>query len=370
MTCGEGHNQIAKAIKAELDKRQIDSKIVQLYGYSEKEVARQNKLFLNACKFIPHLYQSIWYALRNRNPKRKGSGYMSGVIKSCKEYVFEQIQQYNPDTIICTHNNCGAVVCALKREGKIRSDVTTYGIVFDYCLCPYWETNTGLDYVVLPHENLTESMIYRGFNKNQLLPLGLSVDPKFTTNIEKNEARKILGIDENAFAVALYSGGNCASPNFPLVKKLVKKNPNITVVSICGKNKKQKKLIDDFILKNGIKNVINIGFCTNLEVVYSACDLVFSRGGGMGLTEQINKGIPFVLREKLLINENINKKMFCDLNMARGMKRISDAPKIVEYLKNNPDELAVMRENINKFCKRNSTQNFIDFVVKEKEQKN
>ena len=45
MTCGEGHNQIAKAIKRELDDRNEESKIIQLYGYSEKEISRQNKAF-------------------------------------------------------------------------------------------------------------------------------------------------------------------------------------------------------------------------------------------------------------------------------------------------------------------------------------
>lgn len=367
MTCGEGHNQIAKALKNALDEKNVETKIVQLFGFSENEVQKQNKLFLNACKYIPHMYELIWNIQRKRNPKRKEKGYMSTVIRACKDYIQKQIQEFEPNVIICTHNNAGAVVGALKREGKL-DNVTTYGVVFDYCLCPYWESNTDLDYVVLPHENLIDEMIEKGFEKSQLLPFGLVVDKKFTRDMSKEEARKILGIDPNVFAVALYSGGNCASANFPLVKTLAKHNKDVTIVSICGKNETQKKLIDNFVQKNDLKSVLNIGFCTNLDVVYSACDLVFSRGGGMGLTEQINKGIPFVLREKLLINEDINKKMFCSLGMARGLKKISDAPKIVEELKNNPKKLEEMRKNTQNFCKHNSTETFVDFIIdKERE---
>lgn len=367
MTCGEGHNQIAKALKTELDERGVENKIVQLFGFDEKEVERQNKIFLNACKFIPHLYELVWEGQRRRNPNKKEKGYMSTVIRACKDYIQKQIQDFEPNVIICTHNNAGAVVGALKREGKL-GDVATYGVVFDYCLCPYWESNTDLDYVVLPHENLIGQMTDKGFDKSQLLPFGLVVDKKFTHDMSKEEARKIMGVDPKAFAVVLYSGGNCASANFPLVK-LLAKDKEVNVISICGKNKKQKKLIDDYVEKNEQKNVINIGFCTNLEVVYSACDLAFSRGGGMGLTEQINKNIPFVLREKLLINEDINKKMFCNLGMAKGMKKVSDAPKIVKELKDNPKQLDEMRENIQKFCKKNSTEKFVDFIIKEREQK-
>lgn len=59
MTCGEGHNHVAKALKTELDERGVENKIFQLFGFDEKEVERQNKIFLNACKFIPHLYELV-----------------------------------------------------------------------------------------------------------------------------------------------------------------------------------------------------------------------------------------------------------------------------------------------------------------------
>ena len=56
MTCGEGHNQIAKALKNALDDKKEEAKIIQLYGFSQKAVTNQNQIFLNACKYIPHLY--------------------------------------------------------------------------------------------------------------------------------------------------------------------------------------------------------------------------------------------------------------------------------------------------------------------------
>lgn len=368
MTCGEGHNHIAKALKTEFDERGIENKIIQLFGFSEKEVEKQNKLFLNACKYIPHLYNFIWETQRKRNPHKKEKGYMSTVIRACKSHIKQQIEQYKPDVIICTHNNSGAVVGALKKEGFL-DDVTTYSIVTDYCLCPYWETNTDLDYVELPFEDLIKNMEEKLFTKQQLLPFGLVIDKKYTKNILKKDARQTLGIGENEFVISLYSGGNCASPNFPVVKKLVKSNLDIKIISVCGRNQKQKNKIDKFIEKHNVKNVINMGFCTNLDMVFSASDIVLSRGGGQGLTEQINSGVPFVFREKLIINERINRDIFCALGMAKSMKKVADAPKIVEQLKNNPNELAFMRENIKKFCKPNSTQKFVDFIVKEREQK-
>lgn len=363
MTCGEGHNYIAKAIKKELDEKKEDSKIIQLYGFSEKEVQRQNNLFLSACKYVPHIYEQIWLRLRKRNPKKQSS-VINGIIKDCKNYILKEIEDYQPDKIICTHNNAGAVINYLKNTNQLSKDIKTYAVAFDYCLCPYWESCVNLDYVITPHEFTHPSYIERGFNENQLLPYGLPVDEKYTKKLDKKEARKTLGLKEDMFTIALYSGGNCLSKASTLIKTLIKSKLPIQIISICGKNKKEFEKINKYIQKNNLTNILNIGFCTNLDVVYSASDVVFSRGGGMGLTEQINKNVPFILREGLIINERINKKMFNDMGVGKAMHKLKDAPKILKELIENKQLLQEMSKKAKELCKPNSTKEFVNFLLK------
>lgn len=363
MTCGEGHNYIAKAIKNGLDQKGTESKIIQLYGYSDKEIKRQNDLFLSACKFIPHIYEKIWLNQRKRNPQKE-SLVINKVIKDCKDYVLKEIHEYNPDVIITTHNNAGAVVSYLKQNKLISDKIVTYGTAFDYCLCPYWETNTNLDYIVTPHERTHKDFIERGFKEKQLLDFGLPVDKKYTITLDKKEIRKELGLDENLFTIILYSGGNCISKASTIIKELIKHNLPIQIVAICGKNKKEHEKVNKIIKKNNLTNILNLGFCDFIDKLYSAGDLVFTRGGGMGLTEQINKNIPFVLREKLIINERINKKLFTDWGLSMRLDKLSDAPKVLKYLLNNKEKIESMKNKSKEFCKPNSTQNFVEFIIK------
>ncbi|MBE7090234.1 MAG: hypothetical protein E7362_05475 [Clostridiales bacterium] len=365
MTCGEGHNYIAKAIKSELDLLNEDCKIIQLYGYSDKEVQRQNKLFLNTCKYIPSLYEKIWLKLRSRNPKRPSS-IVKKTIKSCDKYLLSEIEKYNPDNIICTHNNASAVISYFKKENKIPAHIKTYTIAFDYCVCPYWEFSTDCDYIITPHEFTHNEYLEKGFNSAQLLPFGLPVDEKYTKSINKQQARETLGINPEIFTVALYSGGNCLSKASKFIKAIIKYNLPIQIIAICGKNEKEFKKVNNLIAKYNLKNVLNIGFCTNLDVIYSASDIVFSRGGGMGLTEQINKNVPFVLREGLIINERINKKIFTDMGVSLSMNKIQDAYTILRKLIAHPNKLNEMRDKAQSLCKPNSTKNFINFLLKNK----
>ncbi len=358
MTCGEGHNTIAKAIKNAIEMKGEQCQICQLYGFSEKEIARQNKMFLRACKFIPHIYGAVW----NRMRKKPFKGYINGVVKDCYDYVLEKIEAYQPDVIVCTHNNAGAVISKLKKEGKLNK-VKTYSIVFDYCICPYWESNTSIDYIVLPHEDMEDEMLVKGFKADQLLPFGLTVDEKYTKKLDKRKVREELGLEKDIFTVVLYSGGNCLSSAYKLIKQLEKCKTQIQIIAICGHNKKEFNRIEEYIKKTGRKNILNLSFCDYLDKVFSAGDIVFSRGGGMGLTEQINKHIPFVLREKLIINEKINKYLFAQKGMAIAMEKLSQAANIVDTLASNYSKLQEMIRREEEYCKPNATENLVNHIL-------
>ena len=360
MTCGEGHNKIAEAIKNEIDSRgnANECKVCQLYGFSQKEVVKQNKTFLRVCKTIPHLYEAVW----KHNCRKPFKPYIKSTVKQCRKYVLGIIREYNPDVIICTHVNAGAVISALKSEGEL-AGIKTYSVVFDYCLCPYWEYNAGVDYAVIPHEDMTDEMIAKGYAPEQLLPFGLPVAERFTKSVDKRSAREELGLKQDVFTVALYSGGNCVSSAYKLIRQLQKCSTPMQIIAICGHNKKEFDKIAKYVSKRGRTNILNLGFCNKLDVVYSASDVVFTRGGGMGLTEQINKCVPFVLREKLIINERVNKRLFAQKGMAVAMDRLSDAPSIVDKLANDRAALQKMSDNARAYRKTTSTSDFVDHIL-------
>ncbi len=359
ITCGEGHNQIAKAVSNALTQGGAECKIMQLYGFDEKEIARKNKQFLNACKLVPHIYEKIWQNTRKKPLK----SYINGVIKKCSGYLLENINAYSPDVIVCTHNEAGALVAHLSESGKINKSIKTYSIVFDYCLCPYWEYNTGLDYIIYPHETMKDELCSKGFKDEQILPFGLPVDLKYTLKEDKQKAREELGLDKNKFTVVLYSGGNCVSSAYDIIKKLLKCKTDIQIVAVCGKNEQEYKRVQKLIDTKGLKNILNYGFCTCLDKVYSAGDIVITRGGGMGVTEQINKQIPFVIREKLILNEKINEKYFVNLGLGVSLHKLGNAPKIVDRLANDEKKLADMREKAAAFSKPDATVRLVNHIM-------
>ena len=114
----------------------------------------------------------------------------------------------------------------------------------------------------------------------------------------------------------------------------------------------------------------NVDFITqkryneNMEKVYTASDLIFTRAGGSTISEQITKQVPIVFRENLIINERINKKLFVSLGAGVSMGKISDAAKILQDVLKNRNLLKNIKNCQKTLKQENSTFNIADFIIK------
>lgn len=176
MTCGEGHNMLAKSISQAFESKNIQTKIVQTFGYNEKRVAQENKKFLWAIKRVPHIYSFFWNKIRKKNYFTNKLPYY---VKNCLAYFKQEIENYNPDIIVCTHSYASAVISYMKANKMIENRIVTSTILFDFCLAPYWEHSINIDYIFQPLENTTKDLLKKGFNSEQIKTFGLPVREDF-----------------------------------------------------------------------------------------------------------------------------------------------------------------------------------------------
>ncbi len=359
MTCGEGHNMLAKSISQAFESKNIQTKIVQTFGYNEKRVAQENKKFLWAIKRVPHIYSFFWNKIRKKNYFTNKLPYY---VKNCLAYFKQEIENYNPDIIVCTHSYASAVISYMKANKMIENRIVTSTILFDFCLAPYWEHSINIDYIFQPLENTTKDLLKKGFNSEQIKTFGLPVREDFYKPYNKKELQKDLNI-EPKFTILIIAGGNGLGKTLTLLKSIINKKLNINIIVINGKNKKNLNKISTYINKNNINNVINLGFVDNVDKYMKVSDLIITRCGGNGISEILALQKPFIIREKMILNENINKKMFIKLGCALGMKKIKDAGNLIQYLMENPENYLKMIKNIEKIHKVNAAQNIVSFLI-------
>lgn len=364
MTCGEGHNSIAKAIKQEFEDQlgnKVVCDIVQTYGFDEERVKKENDRLLKVIKYIPRLYQMTWNILRKRNPK-KPSRVFNNEIKGCDKYFIEQIKAFKPDMIICTHVYASGVINQLIERGELDKGIITSTVGFDFCLSPFWECSTKLDYVFSVDEKMDKDLLAKNWNKNQIYACGIPIRKDFRTVVANNRN----GEDFTALVIA---GGTGIGNTLKVVESIVKNSPDTNVIVVNGRNQKTFNQIEELIKERSLTNITNLGFVNNLPDYFKKSDVVICRCGGCGVSEILCFGVPMIIREKLINNEKINKKFFIENGCALGMKRLSDAGKLVEKLKKNPQLCKEMGQNCANFAKPNAAKDLVDFLVKKYEER-
>ena len=162
----------------------------------------------------------------------------------------------------------------------------------DYTCIPFWE-ETDLDYYVIPHEDLIPEYVKRGVPEEKLLPYGIPVRQDFCRNLSKEAARKKLHLpmDVPMFLVMSGSMGFGKLAVFAAELALRCRNGEHIVI-ICGNNAKIERILRKEFHFN--KRVHIIGYTNHVSLFMDACDVIYTKPGGLTSTESLVKNIPIV----------------------------------------------------------------------------
>lgn len=359
MTCGQGHNMIAKSLKESFEDFDATVKIEQFYD-SSKKIKRANNQYFFVCKHFPNLYDKIWNRLRKKNHYKKNK--LPFFARNALKHFKNVIEEFKPDIIVCTHLYASAVISYMKTNEILSKEIITSTILFDFTLAPYWEYSKNVDYIFQPFENTTRDLKNKGFSDNQIITLGMPVRKEFCLAYDTNQYKDKLNLTSR-FTIMLQAGGGGIGKNEELVKKLYYNLKDINIICVNGSNKKSFANIEKFISKTEAKNIYNLGFVNNLYDYMKASDLILTKGGGNGISEILALKKPFVIRENMIINEKINCEFLVKEGVALTANNIDGIIKLCQELKDDNSKLDGLLENISKFSKPNASNDIALFLL-------
>jgi processive 1,2-diacylglycerol beta-glucosyltransferase len=363
MTCGEGHNAVSKTIKEKLEDFGFEAKIIELFNHSEKRVKFENWQYLFACKYLRVPYSIGWEITNKLDPNKRDKLSVHRTVKKALASLKLEVDEYVPSVVITTHPYSNVAVNDMIKENMINKNIKTVSVLTDYCVHPFWEAGINLDYVITPTEDTVPELLRRGYTEDQIQVIGYPVAKKFLNQIDKAEARAALQL-EDKFTVLILSGGNGLGKNLKLIQNILKSKKDFQIVCITGRNKRSKEEIDEYIEKNAITNVKTYGFVNNIEMFMTAADCMFSRGGGVSITEALNVNVPLIIREKMIINEKRNKEFLLKRKSAINMESLSEAKDVIELLIDHPEILEEIRQNQKQTVNPNATNQIAEFINK------
>lgn len=317
---GEGHNSSAKALKKCMDAKGIRCDVEDTIGLVSEHISRgvsdvyvystRNSLFERSYK--------LGGLVSELNGNLKSPVYMANKLYAKK--LYDHIVDNRYDAVIAVHLFPAEALTALKRNADLC--VPTVFVMTDYTCIPFLP-ETELDRYVIAHEDLVEEYVEKGIPRGKIVPVGIPVDErKFAFRTEKSQARENVaeefgwkGTDMDGKWYLIMSGSmGFGNLDGLIVELLSRINEDDRVICVCGRNESlREKLSAEFAEDRAFSAV---GFTDKISVLMDACDVLFTKPGGITSTEAAIKNIPLVHTAPIPGLEDYNARFFHYHNMS------------------------------------------------------
>lgn len=327
---GLGHNSVAKAIYEQLmiENPKLKVDIIDLLDVSNP---KSKDLFFDVYTLLTKKHPNIYnhfYKIK----KDVENNYLDGVmyniyLKKVANFIIES----EAKLIISTFPLCSGFVSRVKEKYNLNIPlITSITDVVDS-----WEwihNNTDLYFV--PCKVVEDKLIDKGIPNDKIKITGIPVKNEFL-----NQAKK-----PKDYKQVLIMGGAMEKIGLTVdVLKALDGVSNLKTVVITGNN----KVLYDKLKKAGkLNNVEVLGFTTEIARLMDDSDVLVTKPGGATLFEAINKGIPMVLKNSKVGQEEENIKFIKDKGIGILLEDDEDIEEALLKSLSDENHLNEIKKNI------------------------
>lgn len=357
VTAGYGHHSTANALAEELERREIDVTVMDLYRQASKfmyDVVDKGYTF--SIKHLRRQFGKAYNTLTENENARNFVNIISGNKRIARKFA-AVLQGYKPDVIISTHVLAAQIIDILKAHGFVT--VPVFGIVTDYCIHPFWEDVTSIDYIITGSEHLNYVSEKRGINPLKLLPLGLPVRAVFSNHRDKSELRTELNLEEKK--TILVMGGSMGYGNImQSISEIDNLDLDIQIICICGNNTKLYQRMQSMRTKS---KLLTLGFVNNVEQYMGASDCIVTKPGGLTVTEAMCMRLPMILVNPIPGHEEYNAEFLTNYGVAVRVTEQFSLSEAVYLLFKTEGRLELMERSIELLARPDATERICDAAI-------
>src|SRR5437762_4253288 len=167
--------------------------------------------------------------------------------------------------------------------------------------------------------------------------------------MNRSDARKQLGLDEDATVILISAGGYGIGPVEQLVKDLLTLQRPWQIAAIAGKSEKTRKRLEELAkeagkLPSGSTKLCAVGFTTEMDKYMAAADLMVGKAGGLTTSESLARGLPMALIEPIPGQEERNSDHLLEAEAAIRCNNLPVAAWKIGALLDDPERLKRMQE--------------------------
>lgn len=315
---GEGHNAAGRALMETL---QREGQEVEMLDYMKLSGERTSRwvggAYVGIAKYTPRLFHLLYLAgMAISSCRYKSPVYYANALMG--KHLHAYLKEHSYDVIVMPHLYPAETITYMKKRYGLSAK--TVAISTDYTCIPFWE-ETNCDCYILPHEDLVEEYVGRGIPREKLHCLGIPVKEAFAKQTDRRRAKRKIKLPEEKPMFLIMGGSMGFGKMWLFTYELSKQcTSGEQIVVICGTNRKLYRVLQKEFKTN--ENVHIVGYTNHVSEYMDACDVVYTKPGGLTSTEVIVKNKPLIHTAPIPGCETYNQEFFASRGMSLAASTI------------------------------------------------
>ncbi|MFC0273933.1 glycosyltransferase [Metabacillus herbersteinensis] len=351
---GNGHNQAAKALSEEFEKRGYQCEIIDTFKFINPAF---HKMILEGYLKILKYCPSVWRKLYSHTEERPWYMIMDQFGTMLCDKLYSKIKESRCISLISVHPFSTAILSKMKSKKNVH--IPLYSVITDFVLHPayfrnevdgYFTASDQLDYYSSRY-NVPLSKIHSTGIPIRSIPSAMK--SKLTLKHELN-------LDAEKKTILITGGAIDLTKFTKVLKALNTLESNLQIVCITGHNKKATKKIKQSDCKH---ETVSIGFTNRFTDYLRASDVIISKAGGLTMSESLVCETPILIYQPVPGHEEHNSQYLLKYGAALIAEVYKDIPVVLEQFLSNESYYEEIIQNIKKIQKPNAAKEIIDKII-------
>ncbi len=333
---GQGHNSAAKALQEKLTQFGAEADFVDGARFV-RSICNDgfSKVYISVTQHAAPLFGKAYQIARHlSSPNRKFVIYYCNVRGAAA--LHEYIEDNGFDGVITTHLYPAETLTWLRRNRGLT--VPTFFIGTDYTCIPF-EEETELDYYFVPQGEAGRTYLERGIPAEKLRYTGIPVRDAFCGRGDRLQARAALGLEPDRPYYLIMSGSMGYGNLEELTDSVLRQAPDAHPILLGGSNQALKARLRE---RYDPETATVLDFTTQVPLYMDACDLLFTKPGGLTSTEAAAKNTALIHTKPIPGCETENARYFSGTGMSLTGEDTDELVARAVALANDPDAQAEM----------------------------
>lgn len=362
---GGGHISAANSLKECIEKYypDIEPIAIDFMNYLNVTIDKlTTTAYEEMAKKVPYLWGTVY--MKSEKGALARFSIDSNKLLAIKLHFL--IKRYKPDYIISTHPFSSQMCAYLKKKNKLpRVKLAT--VMTDFAPHDQWLVGSEyISYFFVAHEAMKDLIVSKAIPEKKVFATGIPLSNRFFLDYDKNSLLNNFNLSKDKFTILFFAGGRFGlgkKNTYKILEDIARYMDNVQVVAIAGKNKKMFDAFNDTVKKYKRKNDIKVlEFTDKVPELMHISDIVISKPGGLTTSECLACGLPMIVINPIPGQEEQNAEFLENSNLAYWIKDDDNPLGVIFKVINNKDIFGSLKQNVNKYAKRNSTKEICDIL--------